>query len=122
MLYMSNPYGPESGLQMFLLHGVTKAEHELSDSDMIFPKDVTVSVDPVEQVDYENAIEKFNKRELSEMTEGEAKALIRLFDKTPSVDSEDLRGIQKDLFEYYDEQFPDDWGEAVEDRTENLRK
>lgn len=119
MLYMASPYSAEGVLQMVLLHGVTMAEHEMSNSDMRFPKDVDVSIDQVKKVDYENAIEKFRRNKLSDMTDAEAKAIVRLFDKTPTVDSEDLHEIRSDLFNYREEQLSDDWGEALEDRVEN---
>ncbi|MFC7071615.1 hypothetical protein ACFQJ7_17030 [Halovenus rubra] len=121
MLYTDSPYGLQSGLEKVLLEGVNKAERELSESDWYYVADVDLEVDYLEEVEYKKAIRKFKRGKMSDMTDGEAQAIVRLLHRTPTVSPTELREMQHELMDHYDE-ILEEQDEAAETRANKARE
>lgn len=117
LVYMENRF--ESGLESLIKQGVTKAEREMAESGLYFPTSVEVSINHIEQTDFEKIIENFGRSELSDMSDGEAQAVVRLLHRRSSA--EELEEMRRDMVEQFEE-FAREYNEAKGKRTDYTRK
>jgi hypothetical protein len=118
-MYLENRL--ESGMQTLLFRGINKAEAEMADSDQNLVVNVDFAVEHLKSAKYEQAIEKFRRGGLSDMTDGETRAIVNMLRRSRTVTAEDLEAMQGDIIDQLDE-LKAGHGEVRRQRAEYIRE
>lgn len=119
LMYLENRF--ESGMQTLLFRGISKAEAEMADSDQNQVVKVDFAVEHLTSAEFEQAIEKFRRGRLSDMTDGETRAIVNMLRESRTVTAKDLEAMQGDIIDQLDE-FKAWLGEARRQRAEYARE